>query len=80
MPTSPMLTGAGATGLRIVQLRPAFSSWGLGVGKKGGKSGFFYSADRRNYLTTDSLNTFGRIKPIRRQDFVFRASYKCCQR
>ncbi|MBA7531607.1 hypothetical protein ES705_23820 [subsurface metagenome] len=40
MPT--YLLCAGATGLRIVQLRPAFSSWGLGAGKPHTTStGFF---------------------------------------
>jgi len=80
MPTPPILTGTGTTQVTTTTIRPVHSSWGLGVGKKGGKSGFFYVADRRHRVNTDCLNTFGRIRRLTLPDFVLRAPHKSCQR
>ncbi|MBA7590465.1 hypothetical protein ES708_32586 [subsurface metagenome] len=80
MPTSPMLTGAGATGLRIVQLRPAFSSWGLGVGKHGGESLAFFIQPKAELSSYGSLNTFGRKRRSTPLDLTLRASNNSYQR
>ncbi|GAI65025.1 unnamed protein product [marine sediment metagenome] len=72
MPTLYMC--AGATGTRIVQLRPPFSSWGFGVGNNWGESLAFFIQPQAELSKYGSLNTFGRIKPARRQDFGLRGS------